>query len=153
MSEGKRVAPRVVAHVEKLRQAGLETESFFNALIAIRDDSALPNAHREALYRMVAMESYVWYLEALRGEPVDRLKLMQEAAKIAEKNDVAIKKRSAGDSSLELLAADIGATKKDAEAPPATPTTAAPEVKAAPRPAAKAPTPGARPAPPPPKKK
>ncbi|MCK6547245.1 hypothetical protein L6R52_15445 [Myxococcota bacterium] len=115
MAEQKRVAPRVVAHVEKLRQAGLQTEAFFDALISIRDDSTLPTAHRDALYRIVAMESYVWYLEALRGEPVDRFKLMAEAKKIAEKNDAAIKQKKPGESSLELATKDISIAKPPAK--------------------------------------
>lgn len=108
MPRERRVSPRVVAHVERLREAGLRTEAFFSALVELRDDSALSTPQREAIYRMIGVESYIWYLEALRGDPIDRVKLMQEAKRIAEKNDVAIKKRTPGDSSLELATADLG---------------------------------------------
>lgn len=111
MSDEKKAAPRVAEHIEALRAAGLSTEDFFSALCAIRDDSALPNAHREAVYKMIAMESYVWYLEALRGEPVDRLKLMEEAAKVAEENSAAIKKPSPGGASAALVQKDISKKK------------------------------------------
>lgn len=108
----KRGSPRVQEHVKRLRLAGLNTEAFFRALIELRDDAKLPDAHRDALYKMIAMESYIWYLEAIRGEPIDRFKLMEEAKKIAEQNDAAIKRRSPGDSSAELITKDIGATPK-----------------------------------------
>jgi ribonuclease HII len=110
MANEPRPAPRVVEHIERLRAAGLDTEAFFHALTAIRDDSALSNAHREALYKMIAMESYVWYLEALRGEPVDRFKLLKEAEEVLIRNEAAIKKRSPGDSAAELATKDISKT-------------------------------------------
>ncbi len=99
--------PRVQEHLERLRAAGLKTEDFFEALIALRDDSGLPQAHREALYRTIGMESFIWYLEALRGEPVDRIKAAHEAKQIAEENSVAIKRRKDGDSATELVKRDI----------------------------------------------
>jgi hypothetical protein len=107
MAGDPRPSPRVVEHIERLRQAGLDTEAFFQALTAIRDDSALPQSHREALYRMIAMESYVWYLEALRGEPVDRFKLIKEAEEVLLKNDAAIKRSVPGDAAAELATKDI----------------------------------------------
>jgi hypothetical protein len=107
MADRPRVSLRVQEHVKELREAGLNTEAFFNALVGIRDDSALPSKHRDAIYRLVAMECYVWYLDAIRGERIDRFKLMQEARAIAEKNQAAIKKRTPGDSSAELVTKDI----------------------------------------------
>jgi hypothetical protein len=94
MAEEKRVPPRVLDHVETLRQAGLDSEAFFQALVGIRDDSTLPNEHRDVLYRLIAMESYVWYLEALRGEPIDREELIKEAQQAAENEQAVIKKPS-----------------------------------------------------------
>lgn len=108
MTESKKASPRVAQHLESLREAGLATESFFNAMTAIRDDSALPNAHREAIYRMIAMESYIWYLEALRGEPVDRAKLMREAKAAIEEQGAAIKKPAPGGASAALMKKDLG---------------------------------------------
>lgn len=92
MSSKAKASPRVAEHLEKLRGSGLSTEALFEALSAIKNDSALPNAHREALYRMVAMESYVWYLEALRGEPIDRVNLLLESKKLLPE-EPAIKKK------------------------------------------------------------
>jgi hypothetical protein len=94
-------------HVDRLRAAGLDTQAFFDALIAIRDDSALPAAHREALYKLIAMECFVWYLEAIRGEPIDRMKAAAEAMKVLEQNDAAIKKKTPGGNAAELLTKDI----------------------------------------------
>jgi hypothetical protein len=110
MSDGPRPSPRVVEHIHRLREAGLDTEAFFEALSAIRDDSALPQAHREALYRMIAMESTVWYFEALRGEPVDRFKLLKEAEQILSANEAAIKKTTPGGPAAELATKDISKT-------------------------------------------
>jgi hypothetical protein len=72
VAEKPRVTPRVREHIDRLREAGFETAKFFDALVKIRDDSALPKAHREAIYKLIAMESFVWYLEAITNEPVDR---------------------------------------------------------------------------------
>ena len=105
MAEVKKVAPRVQAHVEKLRAAGLDTQLFFDALAGIRDDRQLPAAHRTALYRLVATESFLWYLEALRGQPVDRAKLIAEAFEINASNAAAIKRRSPGDGAAALAEA------------------------------------------------
>ncbi len=102
MAEVKKVAPRVQAHVEKLRAAGLDTQLFFDALVGIRDDHQLPDTHRTALYRLVATESFLWYLEALRGEPVDRSRLIAEAYEINAHNSAAIKRRSPGDGAQAL---------------------------------------------------
>ncbi|MEQ9504442.1 MAG: hypothetical protein RIT81_46725 [Deltaproteobacteria bacterium] len=98
-----RVVPRVEGHVEALRAAGLNTEAFFDALVGIRDDTLLQDQHREALYRLIATESFLWYLEALKGKPVDRIKLALVAQEIAEKNAAAIKKQVPGENAAELL--------------------------------------------------
>lgn len=107
MSAPSKPTPRVHEHLERLRAAGLDTQAFFEALVALRDDSGLPTAHREALYKCVAMESFVWYLEAIMGEPIDRIKAMDEARKIAEANAAAIKRTQPGEASAELLSKDL----------------------------------------------
>ncbi len=78
---------RVDAHLTKLREAGLDTQAFFAALVDIRDDTALSPKQREALYQIVAMESFIWYVEALNGSPVDREKAAEEARRVAEDHD------------------------------------------------------------------
>ena len=115
--EVKRVAPRVQGHVDRLRAAGLDTQAFFDALAAIKDDRGLPAPQREALYRLIAMESFVWYLEALRGAPVDRIKLVEEARKVAEEKGVLIARRSPGDAAGALARADLGTPSGPAVAP------------------------------------
>ena len=105
MAEVNKVAPRVQAHVEKLRAAGLDTQLFFDALVGIRDDHQLSTAHRTALYRLIASESFLWYVEALQGHPADRAKLIEEAFRINSENNVAIKRRSPGDAAHELAQA------------------------------------------------
>ncbi len=104
MTDGpNRVVPRVQGHVDALRAAGLNTEAFFDALVGIRDDTILMDQHREALYRLIATECFLWYLEALKGEPIDRIKLAMAAQEIAEKNAAAIKKQVPGENAAELL--------------------------------------------------
>jgi len=105
VSEVKKVDTRVQAHVERLRAAGLDTQRFFDALAAIRDDHTLPAAHRTALYRLIASECAVWYVEALRGEPLDRAQMMEEAFRINAENSAAIKRRTPGDGAQALAEA------------------------------------------------
>lgn len=110
MTRPSKPIARVEAHLEKLRAAGLDTQAFFEALVDIRDDSGLSETHRESLYQIVAMESFIWYLEALNGAPIDRIKAAQEAMKIAEENSVAIKKTTPGEAAAELAKRDISLT-------------------------------------------
>lgn len=103
MTEIKRVAPRVQGHIDELRKAGLDTQAFFDALVGIRDDSTLPTAQRDALYRLIASECFIWYLEALRGEPIDRIKLVEDAQRVAEEEGAAIKRKTPGGAAAALL--------------------------------------------------
>ncbi len=86
MNERKQVTPRVAEHVERLRMAGLDTARFFDALVQLRDDKALPEKHRRALIRLVAMESFTWYLEALRNERIDRMALRDTVIEMVKKD-------------------------------------------------------------------
>ena len=128
MAQEKRATPRVREHVDRLRAAGLDTARFFDALTRLRDDTALPKAHREAIYKLIAMESFVWYLEALRGEPIDREKLLEQAKALAEQP--AIVKRTPGDQAAALASADVG------KSPPGTPGPHPPRPTAGARPSA-----------------
>jgi hypothetical protein len=144
MAQEKRATPRVREHVDRLRAAGLDTARFFDALTRLRDDTALPKAHREAIYKLIAMESFVWYLEALRGEPIDREKLLEQAKALAEQP--AIVKRTPGDQAAALASGDVGRSTQGTP-PPAAPRAAATSSAAA-RPSAPPattarPTPGA----------
>lgn len=109
MAEQRKVTPRVRDHVDKLREAGLDTQKFFDVLCAIRDDSALPRTHRDAIYKLIAMESFVWYLEALRDERIDRVKLKDEVNRVAAEYEAAIRKQEKGEKAMALAQADIGA--------------------------------------------
>lgn len=109
MGPPKKSTPRVREHVDKLREAGLDTQKFFDALVGIRDDTALPRAHREALYNLVAMESFVWYMEALRDERIDRVKLAEQVNTVGAEYEAAIRKQGDGDKAAALVERDIGA--------------------------------------------
>ncbi|MFO0728593.1 MAG: hypothetical protein U1E65_32755 [Myxococcota bacterium] len=138
MTDKPRATPRVREHVDRLREAGFDTAKFFDALVALRDDVALPRAHRESIYKLLAMESFVWYLEAIRNEPLDREKLLVEARKIQEELSAAIAKpEGPGGVAEKLAAANVGKAPAKAAEPPI------------PAPKAK---PGAAPLPPPKKK-
>lgn len=116
MAARKRANPRVREHIDNLRNAGLDTQKFFDALTHIRDDSALSKTHLEALKKLIAAESFIWYMEALRDEPIDRVKLREEALKIAQEHEAAIVAEQAGGKAAQLLEKDIGAgapTEKD----------------------------------------
>jgi hypothetical protein len=145
----KRATPRVREHVERLRVAGFDTQKFFDALVALRDDTALPRAHRDALYKLIAMESFVWYLEAIRNEPVDRVKLLEEAAKALVEHGAAIRRTEPGEAAATLARADIGKAAHAAPRAPEPPRAAAP---LAARPAQASPPPAPPSAKAPPKK-
>ncbi len=102
MAEVKKIDARVQGHVDRLRAAGLDTERFFDALVSIRDDRGLSAAHRTALYRLIATESFLWYLEALQGRPVDRAKLLEEAFRANAEHDVSIRRSAPGDAAHTL---------------------------------------------------
>lgn len=103
-------SPRVLEHLERLRSAG-NVEAFFNALVELREDSSLPDPHREALRQLIAQESFIWYLEALRGDRVDREKLAAAAKRLREASGAAIDQRTPSQLASDLLAEDIGVTK------------------------------------------
>ena len=135
MAAPTKSTPRVREHCDKLREAGLDTQKFFDALIGLRDDPALPKAHREALYKLVAMESFIWYMEALRDEQIDRIKLRDEVNKLGAEYAAAIRSEKPGEKAAQLADKDIGV---DAKAPPrATPP--GPRKKGPPRAKAKGP--------------
>ena len=112
MAGVKKSTPRVREHVDKLREAGLDTQKFFDCLVGIRDDTALPKAHREAIYKLIAMESFIWYMEALRNERVDRIKMRDEVNKMGAEYEAAIRKKIEGEKAANLAKADIGESKK-----------------------------------------
>jgi hypothetical protein len=97
---------RVEAHLQKLREAGLDTQAFFAALVDIRDDSALSETHREAIYQTIAMESFIWYLEAINGSPMDRTQAAEAIRKLAEAQP-AVERTTGDDEEATLPPADF----------------------------------------------
>ena len=61
-----------------MRDAGTDADALMVALKRVRSDIRLEDAEREMIHRAVAMECYVWFLEAVLGEPVDRKQLCSE---------------------------------------------------------------------------
>ena len=58
-----------------MQEAGTDTQAFLRALERVRSDIRLEDAEREMIHQAVAMECYVWFLEAVLGEPIDRKEL------------------------------------------------------------------------------
>lgn len=114
MVELKRPTLRIQEHIDKLRCAGLDTQMFFDALVGIRDDSVISKDQRDALYKLVAMEGFVWYMEAIGGKHVDRVALAEKAAELAVENAAAIKKRTPGDTATALLDSSVKRAPADA---------------------------------------
>ncbi|TNE46689.1 MAG: hypothetical protein EP343_22505 [Deltaproteobacteria bacterium] len=70
-SENSRRDQRIVRHMKALEAALGNEEAYQQALNGIRDDNALTGPQREAIYKTLAQQSLLWYIEALKGEPVD----------------------------------------------------------------------------------
>lgn len=69
---------KIVAHIKALHQAAGDDEAYATALQAIRDDGTLKPPQREAIYKTLAQQSLLWYLEACSGNPIDLSQLQQQ---------------------------------------------------------------------------
>jgi hypothetical protein len=106
MSDPK-LRQRVEDHLQRLRKAGLDPTQLADALVELRDDPLLTTPQREAIYNLLATESFVWYLEALRGGAVDREKLKKEVKAQRDRRGAAVKAPQKGELAAELLVTDI----------------------------------------------
>lgn len=75
MSESKpsqeRRDQRIVRHIKALAAALGQEEAYQQALNGVRDDNGLTEAQREAIYKTLAQQSLLWYIEACSGKPVN----------------------------------------------------------------------------------
>jgi hypothetical protein len=70
VEDGGRRDQRIVHHIRALQETvGLEGP-YASALNAVRDDSRLNQEQREAIYKTLAQQSLLWYIEACTGKPV-----------------------------------------------------------------------------------
>ena len=60
---------RVSRWLEELGTVGNDQKKAKAAYKKIREDKNATNQDREDFYRALAQQSFVWYLEALRGKP------------------------------------------------------------------------------------
>lgn len=59
--------PRVVAHIHALNDAGTDLERFGERLRAVRDDPALGDRQREAIFKTLAQDAARAYTLIIRG--------------------------------------------------------------------------------------
>ncbi|MFH1808852.1 MAG: hypothetical protein ABIJ09_08905 [Pseudomonadota bacterium] len=69
MSEQKPKQNRVSRWLQDLKQAGPDEAKAKAALNKVRDDTNATARDHEDFYRALAQQSFVWYLEAIRGQP------------------------------------------------------------------------------------
>lgn len=77
--------PRVLGWLKALNDAGPDMQKAQLVLNGIRDDQRASKADKEHFYRALAQQSYVWYLGALRGQPVTAEELKEKAKQAADK--------------------------------------------------------------------
>lgn len=70
-AENSRRDQRIVRHMKALEAALGQEEAYQQALNGVRDDNSLTPPQREAIYKTLAQQSLLWYIEALSGKPVD----------------------------------------------------------------------------------
>ena len=69
---------RIVRHIKALQEGLGHEEAYQQALNGIRDDNGLSDAQREAIYKTLAQQSLLWYIEAATGNPVNVEELVQK---------------------------------------------------------------------------
>lgn len=79
------VRPRAADWFKGLAAAGNDMDKARAILNRIRDDKRASKADKEQFLRLLAQQSYVWYLGALRGTPVTPDELRQMARQAAGK--------------------------------------------------------------------
>ena len=62
---------RIVRHMKALQSAFGDDDAYRAALNGVRDDNALTDDELGAIYKTLAQQSLLWYIEAGTGEPVD----------------------------------------------------------------------------------
>ena len=62
---------RIVEHMRSIHQAAGDDDAHTAALNAIRDDHKLTDEERKAIYKTLAQQALIWYVEACTGESVD----------------------------------------------------------------------------------
>lgn len=78
---------RVLQWLRALDQAGKDEGRAKVVLNQVRDDPNATKGEREDFYRALAQQSFVWYLEALRGQPYTAEEMNFLIANEAQKAD------------------------------------------------------------------
>jgi hypothetical protein len=100
-------SPSVQKHLKAMRDAGVSTQKFLDALTSLQRDPQLSDKQRDALRHMVGLECSVWYLEALAGVTIDREKAARESREILARYDAQDPKPPPELPLFELLTKDI----------------------------------------------
>jgi hypothetical protein len=84
-AEPKPKQSRVSGWLAELKEAGADQAAAARVLNKVRDDKNATLKDHEDFYRSLAQQSFVWYLEAIRGQPYSaeemRLLVLNEARK------------------------------------------------------------------------
>jgi len=68
--EQVKLAPtRTAQWLNEMEKAGLDQDMAKTVLNTVRDDAKATTRDKEDFYQALAQQSFVWYLEALRGKP------------------------------------------------------------------------------------
>ncbi len=60
---------RIVRHMKALQNGYGDDDAYRAALNGVRDDHSLTDDQRGAIYKTLAQQSLIWYIEAGTGEP------------------------------------------------------------------------------------
>jgi hypothetical protein len=77
--------PRVKSWITDLVSAGDNMDKAKKVFNAVRDDKDADDTDREHFYRALAQQSFLWYMGALKGEPLSptEIKTLQDQVKAA----------------------------------------------------------------------
>lgn len=76
---------KIVGHIRALHRAAGDEAAYGAALNAVRDDNMLNPTQKGAIYKTLAQQSLLWYIEACTGKPVDMEEVEQKMAAMAKK--------------------------------------------------------------------
>jgi hypothetical protein len=70
--------PRILKHIQRISEAGLDLEAFAEALRGVQSDPALSSNHRDAIYKTLAQDAAQAYFTFATGKPLNLEELLGE---------------------------------------------------------------------------
>ena len=74
--------PRILKHIRKISEAGVDIDKFSEALRGVQSDPALTTQHREAIYKTLAQDAAQAYFLFASGKPLDLEELLGQAPEL-----------------------------------------------------------------------